>query len=137
VHSTSLAVQRVWTEPFLRLMQRTRVKRNILPPSQGSTIHRGTESVERLVNRPAATYNAIRGVARRNARNDLPHGQGRRNTLNVPPLNMAVVSDNAIRATTGHLTRDVADVYSTYRNPQPYRVGSDKRQCSLNYALRG
>jgi hypothetical protein len=44
---------------------------------------------------------------------NLPYKQGRRNTLNGPPLNMAVVSDNAIRTKSSYETRDVADVDNT------------------------
>jgi hypothetical protein len=56
------------------------------------------------------------GVARRNARNDLPRGQGRRSTLNGPPLNMAFVSIKAMRTTSFNTkTQDVADAYYTYR----------------------
>jgi hypothetical protein len=46
---------------------------------------------------------------------DLPYRQGRRSTLNGPPLNMAVVSDNAIRTTSSYKTQDEAYINDTYR----------------------
>jgi hypothetical protein len=82
--------------------------------------------------RAAAT--GLLGVAR--GRN-LPHGQGRRSTLNGPPLNMAVASGNAVRTTTytKHETWPTS-AHNLQEIPLLYRIVSIKRQCVQNYALR-